>query len=84
MAITQSNQFLTVMGDVVVGCDILTLDGSATTITLPVGEIYYAHVLYGMGTGGAGTSATWSGDTLTLSAAGNSTKTHYVFYMGTA
>jgi len=82
MAISLTKQFLTVMGDRVVGCYLLTLDGSATTVKLPIGVIDMAYVLRGMGTGPAGTTVSWSSATLTLSAAGASAKTHYVFFVG--
>jgi len=83
MAITRTNQFTTVMGDLVVACDYLDLDGSATTVTLPVGTIVYAE-LGQCGTIDAGVSASWSGTTLTLSGAGISNQYAYVLYFGTA
>lgn len=82
MAISLTKQFLTVMGDRVVGCYLLTLDGSATTVNLPIGVTEMAWIIPGMGTGPSGTTVSWSTKTLTLSAAGANTKTHYVFFVG--
>ena len=85
MAITYTEEFLTVMGDKVVGLAKITHDASATTVNLPTGQIVMAHVLEKVGTNSSGVTVSWSGSTLTFSAAaGNSGAYEYVYWIGTA
>jgi len=82
MAISLTKEFLTIMGDRVVGCYKLTHDGSSTTVNLPIGVIEMAMVLTTHGSESTGTTVSWSGKTLTVSAAGTNTYTDYVFFVG--
>jgi len=81
MALTTAEQFLTVMGDKVVGCWKVTGDGTTTTLGTPVGTIDAAWIEEST----SGTSViTWSGGTITFSSAPKSTLSCYVFFIGTA
>lgn len=82
MAISLTKEFLTIMGDRVVGCYKLTHDGSSTTVNLPIGVIEMAMVLQAAGTNSTSITASWSTKTLTVSAAGANTLTDYVFFIG--
>ena len=82
MAISLTKEFLTIMGDRVVGCYKLTHDGSATTVNLPIGVIEMAFVLDEVGTNPTSTTVSWSTKTLTVSAAAGNTLTNYVFFVG--
>lgn len=82
MAITLTKQFLTVMGDRVVGYYKLTHDASATTVNLPTGVIEMAYILPQVGSNSTATTCSWSGKTLTVSAAGANARTDYVFFVG--
>jgi len=84
MAITVSNNFITVMGDRVVGLAKLTLDGTATTVNLPTGKIDVAFVLQQVGTHSTGTTVSWSGKTITISDSGSANETEYVYWIGSA
>ena len=82
MAITYTEQFVTIEGDKIVGLAKVTYDASATTVALPCGTIELADVLYGVGSNPAGVTVSWSDDTLTFSSSGTSGRTNYVFWMG--
>ena len=82
MAITLTKQFLTVMGDRVVGCYKLTHDASATTVNLPIGVIEMAWLLPKVGSNSTSITVSWSTKTLTVSAAGAASSTDYVFFVG--
>jgi len=84
MAITRSTKFFTYSSNKVMGLDLVTHDGSSTTVNLPVGTIEMAFVLQQVGTNSTGTTVSWSDSTVTFSAAGADGSTDYVLYVGTA
>uniref|UniRef100_A0A6M3J5M7 Uncharacterized protein n=1 Tax=viral metagenome TaxID=1070528 RepID=A0A6M3J5M7_9ZZZZ len=80
MALTTAEQFLTVMGDKVVGCWKITGDASTTTVDLPVGTIDAA---WCMDTDATVTRVTWSGGTVTFTTT-PLVGAFYVYFIGTA
>lgn len=85
MAINKrKSYFETIMGDKVVGCWRVTMDGSATTLDLPVGTIDFAFIAQSVGSSIAGTSISWSGSTVTFSSALTAGNDRDIFFFGTA
>ena len=82
MAITYTEEFLTNIGDRMFGLAKCTHDASATTLNLPCGQIDMANVVYGTAGGTTGTTVSWSGSTLTFSAAKTSGTYVYVYWIG--
>jgi hypothetical protein len=82
MAMTYTETLLTLAGDRQVGLATITHDGSSTTIALPTGQIDMAYLLSTCGTNSTGTTVSWSGGTLTFSAATASGRTDLVFWIG--
>lgn len=81
MAITASKQFLTVVGDKVMGCYKLTGDGSTTDWTAPLTAIESAWFQRGDDTE-TDEKLTWSGATVSFSTAIANTKYAYINFIG--
>lgn len=82
MAATFTDSWQTILGDRRIGFGYVTHDGSDTTVGLPLGVIDVAIPFAQFLTNSTSTTYTWSGSTLTMSAAGESGRTEYVLYIG--
>lgn len=85
MAFTESEVFITVLGNKVFGCYKLTGDGSDTTFVAPIGTIDSAWVQAGTDTAlDSDSTISWSGSTITFGTAPVNTGTLWVFFIGSA
>ena len=82
MALTYTESFQTIIGDRWLGFGYLTHDASDTTVDVPCGTVDFAQILSQVGTNSTATTCSWSGNTLTVSAAGISGSTDYVLFVG--
>ena len=81
MAITATNEYVTIVGDKIMGCYKLTGDGSTTTWTAPLAAIESAWFQRGTDTA-VDEKLTWSGAVVTFSTAiANGTYT-YINFIG--
>lgn len=81
MALTTAEQFLTVVGNKVMGCYKITGDGGTTTWTAPLTEIESAWFQRGDDTE-TDELMTWSGATVTFGTAPANGKYLYVNFIG--
>jgi len=82
MALTYTETWQTVVGDRLMGYGMLTHDASDTAVDLPCDTIDFAQILYLVGTNATATTCTFSGNTITVSAAGVNATTNYILWMG--
>ena len=83
MAFTESQQFLTVLGDKYFGSYKLTGDGSDTTWSAPLAQIDGAWVQeYNTGSTGASLTFTLSGNSVTFGRTLASTEIVHIFFVG--